>query len=215
MKIALIDTLHANLRSVQRALNEAAKGLDAQTSARVEVIRTHDPDTIAHADKIVVPGQGGFGDCLHGLRNRGMHTAILEKVAAGTSYLGICLGLQALFESSPESPGVPGLSVFRGACAKLEPSPGVKVPHMGWNQLNLQNGGHPVLESAGGEGAWVYFVHSYHGIPDDPSIIRATVAHGPHEVTAAVARDNIIATQFHPEKSQRVGIRLLQGFLAL
>lgn len=215
MKIALIDTLHANLRSVQRALDEAARSLDAQTGARIEVIRTHDPETIAGADKIVVPGQGGFGDCLHGLRGRGMHEAILEKIAAGTTYLGICLGLQALFESSPESPGVAGLGVFRGACEKLEPQPGIKVPHMGWNQLKLRNGGHPVLESAGGEGAWVYFVHSFHGVPADPGIIKATVDYGPHEVTAAVSRENVIATQFHPEKSQRVGIRLLQGFLAL
>lgn len=215
MKIALIDTLHANLRSVQRALNEAANQLGAQASARVEVLRTHDPDSIARADKIVVPGQGGFGDCLHGLRARGMHEAILEKVASGTTYLGICLGLQALFESSPEAPGVPGLGLFDGACAKLEPEPGIKIPHMGWNQLSLKNGGHPILESAGGEGTWVYFVHSFHGVPTDPSIIKATVDHGAHRITAAVARENVVATQFHPEKSQRVGIRLLQGFLAL
>lgn len=215
MKIALIDTLHANLRSVQRALSEAANQLDAQTGARVEVLRTHDPDSIARADKIVVPGQGGFGDCLHGLRSRGMHEAILEKVSSGTVYLGICLGLQALFESSPEAPGVAGLGFFRGACEKLDPAPGIKIPHMGWNQLNLQNGGHSILKSAGGEGAWVYFVHSFHGVPADQSIVKATVDYGPHRITAAVARDNVIATQFHPEKSQRAGIRLLQGFLAL
>lgn len=215
MKIALIDTLHANLRSVERALHEAANQLGAQTGARVEVLRTHDPESITSADKIVVPGQGGFGDCLRGLRSRGMHEAILEKISSGTIYLGICLGLQALFESSSESPGVPGLGLFRGSCEKLEPAPGIKVPHMGWNQLNIKNDGHSVLESAGGEGTWVYFVHSFHGVPEDPSIVKATVDYGPHRITAAVARENVIATQFHPEKSQRAGIRLLQGFLAL
>lgn len=215
MKIALIDTLHANLRSVQRALQEAAKDLDTSSGSRVEVIRTHDPDSICRADKIVVPGQGGFGDCLRGLRTRGMHEAILSRIGEGTPYLGICLGLQALFESSPESPGVPGLGLFEGSCSRLEPTDGIKIPHMGWNQLHLENGGHPVLEAAGGEGTWVYFVHSFHGTPKDRSIIRATAEYGPHTITAAVARDNIVATQFHPEKSQRVGIRLLSGFLKL
>ncbi len=215
MKIALIDTLHANLRSVQRALQEAAKQLDSSTAERVEVLRTHDPDSISRADKIVVPGQGGFGDCLHGLRARGMHEAILDRIAAGVPYLGICLGLQALFDSSPESPGVAGLGLFEGPCARLEPTAGVKIPHMGWNQLRLENGGHPVLDAAGGDGTWVYFVHSFHGTPKDPTIVKATVEYGPHTITAAVARDNVVATQFHPEKSQRVGIRLLSGFLRL
>lgn len=215
MKLALVDTLHANLRSVERALEEAKTQLGAQDSSRIRIVRTHDPDEIRTADGIVVPGQGGFGKCLFGLRERGLDVAILERMRAGVPYLGICLGLQALFESSAEAEGVSGLGYFAGTCEQLTPHPGIKIPHMGWNQLNLEHGGHSVLEAAGGSGAWVYFVHSFHGVPSDPSIIKATVTHGPHVVVAAVARDNVVATQFHPEKSQRAGIQLLTGFLRL
>src|SRR5688572_20473226 len=109
MKIALIDTLHANIRSVERALTEAALRLGAHASSGVEIIRTHDPDTIRAADKIVVPGQGGFRECVQGLRSRGIDEVVVEQIRGGTSYLGICLGLQALFESSAEAPGVVGL----------------------------------------------------------------------------------------------------------
>lgn len=213
MKIALIDTQHSNLRSVERALQAAVQSLDEQLRQKVEIIRTCDPTAIRNSDKVVVPGQGGFGDCLLGLRQRGLDEVLTEQVNKGVPYLGICLGLQALFESSDEAPGVPGLGILKGHCAKLTPVEGIKVPHMGWNQLNLRNGGHPVVQAAGGEGTWVYFVHSFHAIPDDASTICATVQHGPHEVTAAVSKDNVFATQFHPEKSQDVGIRLLEAFL--
>lgn len=215
MKIALIDTLHANIRSVERALIEAASRLGAHHSSGVEIIRTHDPDAIRSADKIVVPGQGGFRDCLKGLRSRSIDEAVVERINAGTPYLGICLGLQALFDSSAEAPGVVGLGVIAGECQKLTPEPGIKIPHMGWNELRVDSGSHPVIESAGGAGTWVYFVHSYHAVPSDPSVVKATVQHGSQRVTAAIARDNILATQFHPEKSQEVGIRLLAGFLGL
>lgn len=215
MKIALIDTLHANIRSVERALEAAATTLGAQLSAGLSVVRTHDAETVRDADKIVVPGQGGFGECVRSLEARHLDEVIRERIAAGTPYLGICLGLQCLFESSPEAPGVPGLGVIPGHCQQLKPEPGIKVPHMGWNQLSLQNGGHPTLERAGGDGTWVYFVHSFHAVPTDETAVRATVQHGTQKVTAAVARDNVIATQFHPEKSQEVGIALLRGFLAL
>jgi glutamine amidotransferase len=106
MKIALIDTLHANIRSVERALLAATDALESQGAARVTVERTHDPDVVRAADKIVVPGQGGFGDCLTGLRTKGVDQVVIERVKAGAPYLGICLGLQALFDSSPEAPGV-------------------------------------------------------------------------------------------------------------
>jgi glutamine amidotransferase len=215
MKIALIDTLHANIRSVERALEAASVVLGARGEARLSVVRTHDPDQVRSADKIVVPGQGGFGECVEGLRSRNLDEAIVERIGAGTPYLGICLGLQALFESSREAPGVRGLGLIEGICEKLVPEPGIKIPHMGWNQLALENGGHRVLESAGGEGTWVYFVHSFHGVPKDASVVRATVQLGSQKVTAAVARDNIVATQFHPEKSQEVWIRLLRGFVEL
>lgn len=213
MKIALIDTGHANFRSVERALLSAADTIPRSAPGSVEVMRTHDPDVIAECDKIVVPGQGGFGDCVAGLSSRGVDEIIRERVAAGVSYLGICLGLQALFESSPEAPGVQGLGLLGGHCHKLLLGPDIKIPHMGWNRLQLVHGGHPTLEAAGGNDAWVYFVHSYHGVPADPSVVKAVVTHGPNQVTAAVARDNILATQFHPEKSQGTGLRLLAAFL--
>jgi len=213
MKIALIDTGHANFRSVERALLAAAQLLGEHKANQVQINRTHDADFVRTCDKIVVPGQGGFGDCVGGLRARNVAECILEQVETGTSYLGICLGLQALFESSPEAPGVVGLGVLPGHCEKLTPSPEVKVPHMGWNRLELTHGGHAALDAAGGHDAWVYFVHSYHAVPADPSVIKAVVQHGPHRVTAAVARDNVLATQFHPEKSQRVGLQLLAEFL--
>ena len=215
MKIALVDTGHANFRSVERALLASAQLLGAQIASRIEIRRSHDPDFIRTCDKIVVPGQGGFGDCVGGLRTRGVETCIVERIRAGVSYLGICLGLQALFESSSEAPGVSGLGLIEGHCEKLVPSPGIKIPHMGWNRLELLHGGHSVLEAAGGDEAWVYFVHSYHAVPTDPRHIKAVVHHGAQQVTAAVARDNIVATQFHPEKSQAVGLRLLSDFLQL
>lgn len=210
MHVIVVDTGHANLRSVEKALELA--GGELASTVRIE--RSSDPERLAQADKLVVPGQGGFGHCVEALR-RGMDQVILEKIRSGTPYLGICLGLQALFESSEEAPGVPGLGVFAGAVKRLESAPGIKIPHMGWNQLELRAGGHPVLEAAGGEGSWFYFVHSYHAVPTDPELAKAVVGYGPNQVTAAVARDNVIATQFHPEKSQKAGHRLLVAFLGL
>jgi len=215
MKIALVDTGFANFRSVQRALLEAAGRVHTQLGSRIVVTRTHDPEEIRSADKIVVPGQGGFGDCVGALRKRGLDECVIEEVLGGKSYFGICLGLQALFESSPEAPGVVGLGLLKGRCEKLSPDAGIKIPHMGWNRLDLTHGGHPLLDAAGGHQAWVYFVHSYHAVPADPAHVKAVVQHGPHHVTAAVAKDNIMATQFHPEKSQETGLRLLSAFLRL
>jgi glutamine amidotransferase len=134
---------------------------------------------------------------------------------SGTPYLGICLGLQMLFESSEEAPGACGFGWFKGAVRKLSGGPGVKIPHMGWNSLTLQSGGHALLEAAGGAGTYVYFVHSFHAVASEPDVVKATVQHGDNVVTAAVARDNVIATQFHPEKSQAAGQGLLRRFLAL
>ncbi len=213
MKIALIDTGHANFRSVERALLAAADRLGTQAASRIHVQRSHDPEFIRSCDKIVVPGQGGFGDCVGGLKSRAVDECIIELTGQGTSYLGICLGLQALFESSPEAPGVAGLGLIPGHCEKLTVAEGIKIPHMGWNRLELTHGGHACLEAAGGNDAWVYFVHSYHGIPSSPEAVKAVVKHGPHTITAAVAHENVFATQFHPEKSQSVGLKLLAEFL--
>lgn len=208
MKIALVDTLHSNSRSVERALLQACEGRP------LEVLRTEDPDELRSADKLVVPGQGGFGDCLRALRARGLDQAIVEEVRAGKPFLGICLGLQALFEASDEAPGVPGLALLPGRCERLLAQPGVKIPHMGWNSLKLTGEGHPALTAAGGSGSWFYFVHSFHAQPAAPRLLRACVTHGTQQVTAAIAQDNILATQFHPEKSQQVGLRLLSAFVS-
>ncbi len=201
---ALVDTGLGNLRSVQKALEAAGDG--------VRVVRTRDPDAVRRADRVVVPGQGGFGRCAEALAN-GLGDALTESRARGVPYLGICLGLQILFEGSEEAPGVKGLGWFRGTVQKLVGAPGIKIPHMGWNALNLRGGGHEVLGAAGGEGAWVYFVHSFHAVTDEPGLVRSVVAYGPNQVTAAVARDNVVATQFHPEKSQAAGLALLGRFL--
>lgn len=208
MRVALIDTGHANLRSVARALERAGERMP------LTVETTHSPEAIRLADKVVVPGQGGFGDCLHALRAVGADQALLEHIGAGKTYLGICLGLQALFEGSAESPDTPGLGVFPGRCEKLVPAPGIKIPHMGWNELEFPGTVHPVLEQAGGPGTWYYFVHSYHALPSDPTLVQAAVGHGTQRVTAAIAKDSVLATQFHPEKSQEAGLRLLRAFLA-
>ncbi len=210
LRVALVDTGHANLRSVQKALELAGRELQGE----VVIERTHAPERVRALDKIVVPGQGGFGDCVRALRG-GLDEVIAERVAAGTPYFGICLGLQALFESSEEAPGVVGLGLLPGHVRRLQAAPGLKIPHMGWNELELAHGGHPVLSSAGGQGAWFYFVHSFHAVPADETVIKARAGYGPNAVTAAVARDNILATQFHPEKSQAAGHKLLAAFLRM
>lgn len=209
LDVALIDTGHANLRSVERALVAAAAG--SRSDARIT--RTHDPDVIARADKLVVPGQGGFGDCLRGIEAGGAANAVTEATRRGVPYLGICLGLQALFDGSAEAPDVSGLSLFAGASERIAPGPGYKIPHMGWNRVEKNGAGHPVLERGGAYGAWFYFVHSYHAVPSEPGLVVGTSGYGAAAITAAVGRDNVLATQFHPEKSQASGLRLLEAFL--
>lgn len=210
MQVIVVDTGHANLRSVEKALELAGNELDSS----VHVRRSARPEELAQADKLVVPGQGGFRHCVEALSGA-VGEVLREKIRQGTSYLGICLGLQALFDSSEEAPGVAGLSILPGAVKRLEAAPGIKIPHMGWNQLELSSGGHPVLEAAGGAGSWFYFVHSFHAAPEDANLVKAAASYGPNRVTAAVARDNVVATQFHPEKSQKAGHKLLEAFLRL
>lgn len=208
MDAVVVETGLGNVRSVEKALETAAR---EQGLAAARIARSADPDRIRRADRLIVPGQGGFGEGARALSGA-LGEVLRERLSAGVPYLGICLGLQLLFEASEEAEGR-GLGWFRGAVRALQPAPGIKIPHMGWNQLELSGGGHPCLEAAGGQGAWVYFVHSYHAVPADPDVLKAACSFGPNRVTAAVARDNVLATQFHPEKSQQAGLRLLGAFL--
>jgi glutamine amidotransferase len=205
----VVDIGIGNLRSVEKALDTSARELGKSVTIR----RSADPEELLRADRVVMPGQGGFRDCARGLAQRGLDQALLACIQRGTPYLGICLGLQVLFEGSDEAPGEPGLSVLGGRVVRLTAGDGIKIPHMGWNQLEFTNGGHEYLAAAGGEGTWVYFVHSYGAAPSDPNLLKATVGFGPNCITAAVARDNVFATQFHPEKSQHAGLALLRAFL--
>lgn len=208
MLAVVVDVGLGNLRSVHKAVEVAG----ADLGKALEVRRSNDPEAVRAADRVIVPGQGGFRDCARALAG-GLAEALVERIRAGVPYLGICLGLQVLFEGSDEAPGEPGLSVFAGRVARLVGGPSVKIPHIGWNQLELGSGGHRHLEAAGGQGAWVYFVHSYHAVPASPGLVRASASYGKNRITAAVARDNVFATQFHPEKSQSAGLALLRSFL--
>ncbi len=208
MQLSVIDTGLGNLRSVEKALAAAAE----RAGLAVSVERTADPERVRRAERLVFPGQGAFRDCMSSLGG-GLGAAILERIRQGVPYLGICLGLQVLFDASAEAEGVPGLGLYAGRVERLTPE-GVKVPHMGWNQLEYAGAGHRLLDSAGGAGTWVYYVHSFHALPADVSLVVATSSHGPHRITAAIARDNVFAVQFHPEKSQAAGLALLAAFLS-
>lgn len=199
--IAIVDVCSGNLRSVERAL--------AQVGGDVTV--TRDPEVVRKADKIVVPGQGAFGMFMRGLVERGLGDSLREAIASGKPYLGICLGLQVLFDESEEQGPCKGLGVIPGRVEKLRPAnPALKVPHMGWNQL-VQRTKDPMLAGLADD-AHAYFVHSYHAVPSDLSLRITEAEHG-ITITAAIRKDNLFACQFHPEKSQHVGLRILQNFV--
>lgn len=205
--IAIVDTGSGNLRSVEKAL----------TSVGADAVVTHDPDRIARADKIVVPGQGAFGACMAGFTRDGgaLREAVLGAIRAGKFYLGICMGLQVLFEHSEEEPGCAGLGVFAGGVEKFKLTPPLKVPHMGWNGCHRKADGasSPVLDTTP-DGTYFYFVHSFYPVPADPRAVALSSDHG-GGFCAAVARDNLFACQFHPEKSQRAGLALLSRFVSI
>ena len=207
MRIAVVDYGMGNLRSVSKALEHVAP------HANVEV--TSDPSSVAGADRVVFPGQGAMPDCMHEMQERGLQGAVVN--AAGTRpFLGICIGLQMLFERSDEG-GVEGLALLPGIVRRF-PGPAMfdskgrrlKVPHMGWNQVN-QVHPHP-LWSGIENGSRFYFVHSYFPVPGAPDLTRGTTDYG-LPFTCAVARDNIFAVQFHPEKSHTSGLQLLANFV--
>lgn len=200
--IALIDYGSGNLRSAEKALT--------RVGGQVRIVT--DPADVRRAERVVLPGVGAFGDCVRNLDAAGMVTAIREFIATGKPFLGICVGLQMLLESGDENPGVAGLGIIRGTVPRLPPGP-LKVPHMGWNRLRIRRPDCPLLAGIA-DGSHAYFVHSYHAAPADPAVIAATTEYG-LELPAVLWRDNVFATQFHPEKSQAVGLRMLENFVRL
>jgi imidazole glycerol-phosphate synthase subunit HisH len=200
---AIVDYGMANLRSVQKAF--ARVGHDA--------VITSDPNRVAAANKVVLPGVGAFRDAISKVRDSGLAEPILGQIRAGRPFLGICLGLQMLFTRSFEDGEYDGLNLLAGDVVRFGDVPGLKVPHMGWNQLRHCRPDCPLLRDVP-EGANVYFVHSYFAKPVDTGLI-ASAAEYPDPFAAVIWRDNIFATQFHPEKSQQVGQTMLRNFASL
>ena len=208
MTTAIVDYGSGNLRSASKAFERMA----AETGGGAIVV-TSDPDAVARADRIVLPGVGAFADCRSGLMAvDGMFEALRDKVLAGNPFLGICVGMQLMATRGLEHGETAGFGWIPGDVQELRPEdPTLKIPHMGWNDL-VDLASHPVLEGIE-PGAHAYFVHSFHLQTTDPAHCLATVQHG-ERLTAMVGRDNMVGTQFHPEKSQELGLRLIANFLA-
>ncbi len=207
MTITIIDYGMGNLRSVQKAFEQV--GCDAVVTA--------DPAVAAQADKLVLPGVGAFRDCMRNLTDGGFVAPIKAHIAAGKPFLGICLGLQLLFTESEEFGCHQGLGVIPGKVVRFpdgvqERGEPLKVPHMGWNRINIRQSA-PLYRGVP-DGSFVYFVHSYYVVPDDSSVIATETGYG-QSFCSSIWRDNIMATQFHPEKSQAVGLQMLKNFGAL
>jgi imidazole glycerol-phosphate synthase subunit HisH len=204
MTIAVIDYEMGNLRSVQKALERVG----------ATAVVTRDPDVIMGAAAAVLPGVGAFGTCMDNLRRHGLIEPVKIFVASGRPFLGICLGMQLLFEESEEFGPVPGLGILPGKVVRFAPDPEGKrkVPQMGWNGLAIEKRA-PHLAGLK-DGAQVYFVHSYYPVPADPEVVATTTDYG-GSFASAVWQDNVFACQFHPEKSQAVGLRILANFAAL
>lgn len=200
--ITIIDYGAGNIRSIEKALQFI--GEDVQL--------TGDPDVILEAEKLVLPGVGSFGEAMENLNRRGLSDAIRKAAAKKTPLMGICLGLQLLFERSEESPGADGLGILQGEVLRIPDTPGLKIPHMGWNSLHLQNDGR--LFRGIPEESYVYFVHSFYLKAADEKIVKAVTEYGVR-IHAAVEKDNVYATQFHPEKSSDVGLAMLRNFAAV
>jgi imidazole glycerol-phosphate synthase subunit HisH len=200
--IALIDYGSGNLRSAEKALT--------RVGAPVRIVNR--PDDVAAASAVVLPGVGAFGDCIRNLSQHGLDLAIRQHIATGKPFLGICVGLQMLFESGEENPGVAGLGLLPGTVPRFIAN-GRKVPHMGWNRLRLRQPNCPLLTGVA-DGSFVYFVHSYYGAPRYNSVVAATTEYGV-EFASVLWSGNVFATQFHPEKSQAVGLKMLENFVYL
>lgn len=200
--VAIVDYGAGNIKSVENAVRYLGH----------EAVLTRDPAVILSADHVILPGVGAFGDAMARLRRYGLEEVLKETVKQGIPFLGICLGLQLLFESSEESPGAPGLGILKGHILRIPDGEGRKVPQIGWNDLTYPNPGR--LFAGLPEGTYVYFVHSYYLRAEDPAIVTARTRYGV-DIDASVESGNVFACQFHPEKSEAAGMKILQNFLAI
>ena len=198
LQVAIVDYDAGNTLSVTRALEKVG--------ARVDL--TSDPERVGVADAVVLPGVGAFGDCMRKLRERGMDGACREAFRSGKPFLGVCVALQVIFEGSEESPGVEGLGLLPGDVVRFG-GEGLKVPHIGWNEISVVSD-HPVLDGLDGEA--FYFVHSYYPVPSEKGDLIGETDYGARFCSAA-GRENLLAVQFHPEKSSRAGLKLYENFL--
>jgi glutamine amidotransferase len=200
--IALLDYGSGNLRSVEKALRNV--GADVEVMTR--------PDKLREARGAVLPGVGAFDDCLTALQRQELREAVKEFIRSGRPFLGICVGYQALFESSEEfNSCAAGLGMFSGKVVRFPSQPGLKVPQIGWNRIRLAQPTCPLLQGIA-DGSYVYFVHSFFPQPSDSSVVATWTDYGGN-FASSIWRDNVVATQFHPEKSQAVGLRLLENFV--
>ena len=200
--IAMIDYDAGNVKSVEKALLYLGQ----------DVVVTADKETILNADKVILPGVGAFADAMENLRDTGLDEVIKEVVRRRIPFLGICLGLQVLFESSEEAPGVRGLGILKGKVLRIPEGEGIKIPHMGWNSISLSGSGR--LFKGIEDQSYVYFVHSYYLQAEDESIVTASAEYGT-TIHASVESGNVFACQFHPEKSSDTGLMILKNFVEL
>lgn len=198
--VAVIDYDAGNIKSVLKAFRYLGQDVEL----------TRDPEIIRRADHVVLPGVGAFGDAMKRLADYGLVDVIRQVADDGTPFLGICLGLQLLFDSSEESPGAVGLGILKGTNVRFTESQGYKIPQIGWNSLHLQNNGR--LFEGIEDGAFVYFVHSFYAVAENEKVVKATCTYT-DVATASVEMRNIFACQFHPEKSGNVGLQILRNFL--
>lgn len=200
--IAIIDYDAGNIKSVEKALNFLGE----------KAVITRDHEEILKSDKVILPGVGAFGDAMEKLHQYGLADTIHEVVEKKIPFLGICLGLQLMFESSDEAPGVKGLGLLPGKIVRIPKQGDLKIPHMGWNNIKIKEGA-KLFQGLEAD-PYVYFVHSYYLEADDESIVAATTEYGV-TIHASVEKDNVFACQFHPEKSSTVGLQILKNFVAL